>query len=230
MIYLEVMKTDYSKKYLRKARLFAALLQLTPFVRAVFLTGSLAQGKAKQSSDIDFLIVAKSGRIFTTRFLSVLSVLILGQKRPKDETRSHVGKFCLNHFLTDNYLKIPMDRGQDINNYCAKNFQETRVLWEDGHFFDQFVEQNPLIFRSSRSLNHSYHTKIKNILIFEIWQRFVEMILGGKLGLIVENKLKTYQIRSIENDSRTGQYPDLIVYNDQEMRFQPPKSEINCSI
>jgi len=40
----------------------------------------------------------------------------------------------------------------------------------------------------------------------------------------LESILKKYQIKKIESDPRTKKYPALIVYNDKELRFHPPKA------
>ncbi len=211
---------NYQKKYLKKARLFAGLLQLVPFIRAVILTGSLARGKAGKSSDIDFLIVAKAGRIFSVRFFSVLLVLFLGQKRPKDEEASHAGKFCLNHFLTESYLKIPNGRGSKIDQYCSGNFIYSSLLWEEGNIASKFTAENGWIFKDMKMKTID---SIEPFILFKIYRTFIEYVLRGKTGDKIEIFLRNIQIRSIESDQRTKKYPQLIAYNENELRFHPPK-------
>ncbi len=87
----------------KKARFVLRLLQSTPFVRGIFLSGSFAIGNIRQDSDIDLLIVAKKGRIWMCRFFVTFLLAILGQRRHGDKI---AGKFCLNHYITEDSLKL----------------------------------------------------------------------------------------------------------------------------
>ena len=62
------------------------------------------------------------------------------------------------------------------------------------------------------------------IKMLRVFARIMESFLKGKTGDRLENKLKNIQTRSIEKDPRTRLYPQLIVYNNREMRFHPPKT------
>jgi predicted nucleotidyltransferase len=82
----------------KKAKRVIKLLQLIPFIRLVAVSGSLAMNNTKKESDIDLLIVAKSGRIWTCRGLTTLFIHLIGQRRHGSLTKD---RFCLNHYLTD---------------------------------------------------------------------------------------------------------------------------------
>ena len=56
-------------------------------------------------------------------------------------------------------------------------------------------------------------------------KRLSEVFLSGRFGDWLERKLKSIQIKKIESDPRTKKYPLLIVYNDRELRFHPPKGQ-----
>lgn len=222
-------------KRLNKTKLMGRFLQTIPFLRAVILNGSLAFGKSKESSDIDLLIIAKSKRIFTVRFFVNFIGIVSGQKRSKDEKKSHAGKFCFNYFLTDNYLKIPTGRGEEMDKYCAENYSKSMLVWGDEKLFNKFFETNQELFdlyschsrpdRESGKLSYYFvdtclHRTDRRKAEFNI----CEKILSGKFGDWLEQKFKQYQINKIESDPRTQKYPDLIIYNDHELRFHPPKN------
>lgn len=231
------------EKRLKKTRLMAQILQVVPFIRAIVLNGSLAQGKSNQESDIDLLIIVKSGRLFTARLFTLFLSSLTGQRRSKDENRPHAGKFCFNYFLADNYLKIPLGRGKEMDQYCADNYSKSVLVWGDKVLFQRFFEVNRALFKSATS-SHPSPSKgegekgtplltkerpgevlpmVKDSQSLTIIRSFKEWIFGGKLGDWFEQRAKNFQIGKIEKDPRTKKYPDLIVYNDREARFHPPK-------
>lgn len=83
----------------QKAQKYAQKIIRLPFVRMVALTGSVAAGSATQRSDIDFLVITKPGRIYLTRAIVVLFVMLAGQYRTSKKV---AGRICLNWFLPDN--------------------------------------------------------------------------------------------------------------------------------
>lgn len=203
---------------MKKARLIGRVLSWLPFVRAVILNGSLASGGHKSSSDIDILIIAEDGRIFSARFLVNLLAVIIRVKRPRDERADHAGKFCFNYFLTRSYLQInyPKEREE----YCAHNYAASILLAGDRQLFAQFLKTNEALFTKyngnpQKSDCHSYP----------------EAEFGVNSGRNLapsspnsfESWARAYQVRKIEADPITKKFKEEIVYNDRELRFHPKK-------
>jgi predicted nucleotidyltransferase len=215
---------------LSKTHFIGRILARLPFVRCVILNGSLAQGRSNESSDIDILIIAKSGHIFTARFFVNFFASILRIKRPKDEKKDHSGKFCFNYFLTENYLKIPTGRGEEMDRYCADNYSHSKFIAGDISLFNKFILVNQGLFskynchpeasaegsseRNERAAAPRFFTNVQNDI-----QKIAERLFR----LRFENWAKHYQIKKINTDPRTKKYPELIVFNDKELRFHPPK-------
>ena len=81
------------------ARKYVSIAANFPFVRAVFISGTLSKHVMKPDSDIDFFIVTEPGKLWVCRaFLTLYKKLILGN--------SH-RNFCLNYFIDSNNLEIP---------------------------------------------------------------------------------------------------------------------------
>lgn len=220
--------TSLVKKRLEKLKKMAVFLQLVPFLRAVILNGSLAEGRAKASSDIDILIIAQAGRLYTVRFVVLLLASLSGQKRSKDAARPHSGKFCFNYFLTSGYLKIPAGRGETIDRYCAQNYSKCILVWGNQKLYDKLIRVNKALFEryNCRSDNRIFdkYLPVKNNKLFNFLRDIKEKMLAGTFGNWLERKLKMIQIKRIEQDTRTFRYPLLIVYSDREARFHPPKN------
>ncbi len=70
-----------------------------PFTRAVFLTGSLAEGRASAKSDIDFFIQVEPGYLWSTRFFVTLFLQLARIRRTDTDI---TGKICLNWFAIFN--------------------------------------------------------------------------------------------------------------------------------
>lgn len=201
--------TNIQSKLLRRANFFGNIISKFPYVRTVTLTGSLAQGNANENSDIDIMIIAKAGRIFSARFFVNAFGTIFGIKRSKIETKGHAGKFCFNYFIADNYLTLPIGRGEKVDSYCAKDYSQSKFIAGDRTLHQQFLTKNEGLFKK-------YGYKISVIKS----QIPITRLKTNRF----EKWAKQYQIRKIESDPITKQYPNLIVYNDNELRFHPPQS------
>lgn len=90
--------TRYRQEYLRRAKLAARVLRFAPFIKMAGLNGSLVRGDEKASSDIDFLIIAKAGRLYTARAFATMLVHLTGYRRYADKV---AGRICLNCYLSD---------------------------------------------------------------------------------------------------------------------------------
>jgi len=95
-----------SKPQLARVKQLAHKLSQIPFVKAIYLTGSLAMNNSKTDSDIDFMIITKEGRLWTTRFILTLYTSLLGLRRTPG-SRKNAGKLCLNLYLTPESYVLP---------------------------------------------------------------------------------------------------------------------------
>jgi hypothetical protein len=103
---------------LKRARWISFLLKQIPFVRAVFITGSLSKNVAHASSDVDFMIVTAPNRLWIPKmFLTAVRRIFLFNS---------IKYFCFNLFVTENGLLFSE---QDIFN--AVEIATTRVLWNE---------------------------------------------------------------------------------------------------
>ena len=55
-------------KKMKRAKLFAKLIAAMPYVRGIALSNNLAYQNASERSDIDLMIIAAPGRVWTARF------------------------------------------------------------------------------------------------------------------------------------------------------------------
>jgi len=136
-----------------------------PFVRGVFISGSLSKGYMDGKSDIDFFVVTAPNRLWLSRTL-----LVLFKKLFLFNSRKF---FCPNYFIDTDHLEIP-----DQNIFTAKelnylipiyNSSVYRKLLESNEWREDFMPNFPA--RSS--------------LIYSgrLWSKdFWETLLDGRLG------------------------------------------------
>lgn len=65
-------RSTYAARMWLRARFYAGLIALLPFVRMVAVTGALAMDNVEDGADIDYLIVVESGKVWTTRGMIIL--------------------------------------------------------------------------------------------------------------------------------------------------------------
>ncbi len=85
-------------RYFRISQWIARLTSRFPFVRGIFISGSLSKHRANKESDIDFFIVTAPGRLWIARTLLILFKKVFLFNSYK--------YFCLNYFVDENSLEI----------------------------------------------------------------------------------------------------------------------------
>ena len=195
-------KTYWRKTYLDKARFWAKILGRLPGVEAIFLSGSLAQGKAKKSSDIDFFIIARPGQIWTARFSVFMVLKLCGQI--STEAR-HQGKICPNHFIISDSLEIV-----EKDEYSAHLFSHNVPLWDPQKIFPEFVKANTWVWK------YKYEFPLQ----IETGDPQSYQAPEPKVSW-AENWLKHWQIKKIKANSDYHLPGAKIILNDTELRFHP---------
>ena len=198
--------------YKKKAENWARILGFCPGVQAVFLSGSLAQGKGTKTSDIDFFIITKQNRIWTTRFFVFL---VLKLSRQIATEKHHAGRICPNHFITDQHLKI-----RETDKYAAQLFAHNIPLFDPYHLWGLFVKANEHWIQA-----FGYHFKAKYDKTVSP-ASFIYKKQGSTKNSWLENHLKKIQIKKIKNNPDYHLPGAKIVLEDYELRFHPrPKNK-----
>jgi len=114
---------------LRAATLVGSILRYAPFVRAVFLSGSLSKGVNAGDADVDLMIVSAEERLWVCRsILTVLKKVFLFNRK----------KFlCPNYFVTENHLSIP-----EKNIFTATELVTLRPLFNEKKLSDLLLENS----------------------------------------------------------------------------------------
>lgn len=89
---------ERAKKSLPLALKIARFIALFPYVRAVFISGSLSKGVMAEDGDMDFFIITKPGRLWIARTLLIVfrKIFLLNSHK----------YFCVNYFVDEDNLMV----------------------------------------------------------------------------------------------------------------------------
>jgi len=193
-----------------------------PFLKSVFISGSLAQETVNENSDIDFLLIAKNGRIWTCRFFLVLFARLFKKYRHGKVVKD---KFCFNHFITDKSLEIKNQSLYNAQTYAhfyelgnknyLKDFYKAN-LWMKNYL----ANFNPDLFDNSQ-------INIKSCYCVKLLRKIIEFILNNWIGDIFETFSRAIQTYFIKKNplTRGNIEKGLILYNNNCLEFHPDSIE-----
>lgn len=210
----------HDKKWIRFLRR-TWLFRWIPFVEFSLAAGSMATGKVSPGSDFDVIVGARSGRIFTARFFSVIAFGFFGWRRTKlDHKESATDKVCLNHFVTEKSYRLAPPH----NSYWKDLYANLVPVFGDTGKIREFFDANKDWLDEARlygdDLRHAHRADSRA-------KKFWERLLGGRFGEWVEKNLRAIQIARIERGLGTDSgYKPRIIYTDDELEFHPDTSRI----
>src|SRR3989344_239940 len=219
--YLVPLRKERERIAARKWRVMREVMfwmRMVPFVRVVFASGSLSINNTDELSDLDVVIVARHGCIWTTRFLVAGLLALLGRRR-KHEDLVAPDKICPNHFITDQSLHIPFH-----SMYTAKLYANLVPLMAVDHDdLKKFHEANSWVLGFVGRWKMREDQIVQQGLSFAI-QWMGELILG-LFGRKIENAVARYQKRRIGNKTNNIYLGGHLTFTDNALAFHSRSSE-----
>jgi predicted nucleotidyltransferase len=201
------------------------IMQVVPFMKMVLVSGSLALGNSRKESDVDLIITAKKGKIWTVRTFVTLLTSILGVRRYKNKTED---KICLNHYITDKSLKIPFESLYNAQSYLHLiNVYNSK---KDKELFRKFQEENKWIGKYVQNYEYSElgsFRSIKRNKISGFVSGFFEFVFSEKIGDYFEKKLSQIQSVRITKDPLYKKSGGRVTINNNQLEFHPDSHEAN---
>ncbi len=197
-------------------------LQAVPFVRAVFVSGSMALGNPDTASDFDVVVVTRAGRLYTCRLLLSLVTTLMGARRTRHE---HVApdKFCFNHYLTDDGLAL-----SHHSLYAAAVYNDLISILGGDDVVERFYAANPWLLQYfvRVPIHRAYVRKTVATSPFLSKVRMIEeWCLNGALGGVLEWTLRNWQQRRIFANPATRAPGGRVIANDRQLEFHPHSAE-----
>lgn len=141
-----------------------------PFVKGVYISGSMSKGFISEDGDVDFFIITKPGRLWLCRSLLIFyKKVFLGNSRKL---------FCLNYFIDSSHMEI-----EEKNIFTATELITLMPICDTGINLE-FNKQNDWV--------HQFYpnTKFRRPVIGEqqkgLLSRTLEGILSTPLGKLLD--------------------------------------------
>ena len=162
-----------AQTYLPIALRMSKLMACFPFVRAVFVSGSLSKGIVKSDGDIDYFLITAPGRLWLARTL-----LILFKKTLLFNSHKY---FCVNYFIDTTHLEI-----EEKNLFTATETVTLLPLY-DQTWYEQFCNANPWAWQYYPNFlprPKAYPAEKQRFYI----KNLLEWLLSGRLGTWLDKR------------------------------------------
>lgn len=219
LVPLRLRRQEFARHKWHRAYWIFRYLRAVPFIRLVFASGSLSMKNTDEQSDLDAIIVARHGRIWTTRLLVAGVLELLGARRAHSDTVAP-DKMCPNHFMTDRSLSIPFR-----SMYTAQLYANlVPVVVTDAGLFQKFRDENSWVLgylcRWEMDLSGVFEPGLSKAI-----RKVGEWLLAGRFGNWLERRAARYQRRRIEGRVFRLRPGGHLTYTDNALAFHSGSSE-----
>jgi len=155
------------EQFAHRSKKSASLIAKFPFVRGVYVSGSISKGWADENTDVDYFIITTPNRLWLCR-----SMLILYKKLFLLNSRKY---FCLNYFIDYESIEI-----EEKNIFTATEIRFLQPM-VNLPLYNQFIKSNEWIAEYGYNipqLQESVNSTHSNPWL----KRVVERMFSGKLG------------------------------------------------
>ena len=168
-----------ARKFMRKARAIGSRVSKFPFVKGIYISGSLSKGYIDDEGDIDYFVITSPNRLWLTKGLLALikKVFLLNSKK----------YFCFNYFIDDRSLKIP-----DENLFTAVELTTLIPIYNSG-LYHEMVKKNPWaleLMPNFKPEGATLSSTVKEPKTKIIWEKRLGGVVGNSLELL---SMKTYE-------------------------------------
>lgn len=166
-----LIKMNRSIRFHKIARFISSIIYTHPYVRGVFVSGSLSKKSISKKDDIDFFLITEPGRLWIARaFLVLFKKVILFNSRKY---------FCINYYIDTKNLEIP-----EKNFYTAVEIGSIKPL-QNPSLYLQFIEANAWVrqYFPNKIFDPDGCFDKKNGFV----KRFIEGSMNGKTGERLDN-------------------------------------------
>lgn len=145
---LSMERTALFARKVRGARRVAKWLARMRSVRFVALVNTTALAHARDRADLDFFMIVKSGRMWTTRLLSASPYRLLGKLANSESKPDAV---CLSYFVSDAELDLGAHMIAPDDPYFRYWFLSLLPLYDDGVSKDFWDANSQILARHPRA-------------------------------------------------------------------------------
>ena len=215
---------------MKKTLFVMKFLRHLPGIKMIALSGTVAAGNPKPQSDLDFLVVTRDGRIWTTRFLMLLVLELLGARK-KGEKRAN--RVCLNQFVNERSMEM---KYKDI--YTALEYSQMVCLVDRDQTWSKFWENNQWVKKYLRDFDWQKRDSLPGYwqeqimgegLNNSLTYRFLNYFFSMAIFDYLEQFLGNFQAKRIQR-KRSGQLGGQVYWGDDALIFHPKPKSVSFSV
>lgn len=207
----------------KKAIWVAKILRVIPFVRVIAICNNLAYNNASKDSDIDYFIVCKRSRIWTTRLLVTILTSLMGVRRHGGKITDRI---CLSFYITERALNLKTITIDEPDVHFMYWFSQISPIFSVEKY-DQELFQHNFSWMSKYLPNLifyqgvEYERKVEDRGITRFLRKIFEKALSGKLGNGLENLSRKMQLKKMEKNYQSARWQDNtnVVVNNDILKF-----------
>ncbi len=156
---------NYTKRKLKRAKHFSFLFSLCPFVQLILLGNSLGSYNLRDGSDIDFVIISKSKRLWLTRLYCAGLAAILNSRPKRGDKRD---KICLSFYISADSLNLDNLQLKPKDPYFFYWLRSLIVLYNKNKTYERFLQANKLPLNDKNQLDFKNEKK-NNVLVYKFF-------------------------------------------------------------
>lgn len=208
-------RKEISNERWKKINWIAKILQRAPFVKNISVINSLSFGTSREGSDIDILLVAKKGRLWTARAMVILLLEVLGQNKNK---WYKAGKFCLGFAFDEGRLDLSQIKYQkDI--YFSYWLANLTPVFDSGIYLNLIQENTWFLEELPNWQGKKCKMQISTAEGKACKIKIIEKIFTGKFGDKLEKWLAGIQIHRILKDPENKRKGASVVADDSMLKL-----------
>lgn len=212
LVQIRKKKYNWTEQKWKRAHRYLRLLAAMPYVDGIWLVNSMGWENARQSSDIDLLIVVRPGHIWSTRFWTT-AVMKLLRQRPHEQ--SNECAICLSLYISADTLNLQPYRLNEQDIHYAFWTNQCYPLYDNG-FYKKFQEQNRWLKNIFSALRWSQTVERREIVlppIGHMFKRIMQTLCNEWLLKKLQWSIMPYKLRSLANQDQR------VVMNDHILKL-----------
>ena len=161
-------------QYLKHAHKVCSVVSKFPFIRGIYISGSLSKNYMHEKGDIDYFVITKPNRLWLAKGILAMTkkIFLFNSKK----------YFCFNYFIDSEHLEIP-----DKNLFTAKELYHLIPIY-NAELFQKMLSSNKWAKDFLPNFRMEERTPPINVKKSTI-KKSTEFILGGPLGNALDTLL-----------------------------------------
>jgi hypothetical protein len=213
-------KYTWTDEKWKRTQRYIRLLACMPYVESICLVNSMGWENARAASDIDVLIVATPGHIWSARFWTTALMKILRQ-RPHEQSQDRA--VCLSLYVAADQLNLqPYRLGNDDIHYTVWVNQCYPVF--DSGRYTQYTQENRWVDATFSHLRWSQGSERRAITLTrtqKILKRLLRLICNERLFKSIQWRIMPEGLRTLANtDQRVVMNEAILKLHTNDTREQ----------